>query len=377
MPTEKNSEKEKQEKPFFTEAEIQNLREGLLKDYHKIDQDRFLIRCERTKMDPFANQLYIRPEKEQRDKDGLYPAGTKFNIVDNTIHGLRAIADRSGQLNGTARIEWCGKNADWIDVWLLAEPPAAARATVLRKDHQEPTVAVVRWAARAQTKNTDTGRVYTRAWAEKPDEQLGKCAEAAALRKAFPNQLYDIYIKEEDWTETEPPTPLETDIAAQQARILADAEALAKAQAAGTPIVTPPGPPRDAKSEVEPAFPEQFQNKPTAPVAQPPVQTQAPAQTQPAPQAPNDRWFLSFVLRNVKHDSFKGVRIDELSAKDLHRLFTKWVPLVYAAQKDPAKGDPTESDWDHVKAIELAWAELQRVEGLDLSEKVGTALGPA
>lgn len=69
-----------------------------------------------------------------------------------------------------------------------------ARVRVYRKDWPRPAVGVARWEEYVQT--TREGGP-TRFWKQMPHNQLAKCAEALALRKAFPAVLSKVYTAEE------------------------------------------------------------------------------------------------------------------------------------------------------------------------------------
>ena len=69
-----------------------------------------------------------------------------------------------------------------------------ARVRVWRKDWPRPAVGVARWSEYVQT--TKEGKP-TKFWRQMPHNQLAKCAEALALRKAFPAVLSKVYIPEE------------------------------------------------------------------------------------------------------------------------------------------------------------------------------------
>lgn len=69
-----------------------------------------------------------------------------------------------------------------------------ARVRVHRKDWTRPAVATARWGEYVQT--TKDG-APTRFWQRMPYNQLAKCAEALALRKAFPAVLAKLYVPEE------------------------------------------------------------------------------------------------------------------------------------------------------------------------------------
>jgi hypothetical protein len=65
---------------------------------------------------------------------------------------------------------------------------------VWRRDWPRPAVGVARWSEYVQT--TRDGNP-TRFWRQMPHNQLAKCAEALALRKAFPAVLAKLYTPEE------------------------------------------------------------------------------------------------------------------------------------------------------------------------------------
>jgi RecT family len=92
---------------------------------------------------------------------------------------------------------WCGSNGQWADVWLNSDPPRAAKVTVLRYK-QGSTLAsftgVALYDSYCQT--TKEGRP-TKMWAQMGPEMLAKCAEALALRKAFPQSLSGLYTNDE------------------------------------------------------------------------------------------------------------------------------------------------------------------------------------
>ncbi|MGW1468526.1 phage recombination protein Bet [Streptomyces sp. NPDC002308] len=149
----------------------------------------FLHLCQRTGLDPFSRQIYLIGRYSKKDGRDVYTPQTG-------IDGYRVIAQRvTAQTGGTYGYEdtvWCDPSGRWHDVWLADEPPAAAKVAVIRNGQRFSAVATFREYVQAFPDGNPKGL-----WAKMPAGQIAKCAEALALRKAFPHDLAGVYTAEE------------------------------------------------------------------------------------------------------------------------------------------------------------------------------------
>lgn len=158
----------------------------------------FLTYAQRTGLDPFARQIYL---IGRRQFDNEKKAWTKKWTIQCGIDGFRIVAQRSGKYRGQTPAQWCGEDGQWRDTWLSADPPSAARAGVLHADFDAPLYAVALWSEYAQT--TSKGEL-TAMWKRYGALMLHKCAEALALRRAFPHDLSGLYTVDEMGSQEQP-----------------------------------------------------------------------------------------------------------------------------------------------------------------------------
>lgn len=128
----------------------------------------FLYTAKKTGLDPLARQIYA------------IKRGGKMTIQTG-IDGYRVIADRTGKLAGISDYQFDSEEGKY---------PAKATVTVRKVvgSHVAEFTATARWF------EYNAGGPM---WTKMPYLMLGKCAEALALRKAFPADLSGLYTTEE------------------------------------------------------------------------------------------------------------------------------------------------------------------------------------
>lgn len=172
----------------FTNDQVDLIKSTIAKGATDDELKLFLHFARRTGLDPLAKQIYFQKRRNNKtQKDDL--------TIITGIDGYRLIADRTGKYVGNDDPVFDNENQ-----------PRKATVTVYKMigGVRCPFTASARW------EQYFPGDAMGFMWRKMPHLMLGKCAEALALRKAFPAELSGVYIKEEmDQAQAEDSRPIQ------------------------------------------------------------------------------------------------------------------------------------------------------------------------
>ncbi|MDO4264644.1 MAG: phage recombination protein Bet [Deinococcus sp.] len=172
----------------WTEEQVDLIKKTVAAGTTDTELSLFLEVAKSSGLNPFQRQIYAVKRKSGREEKMTIQTG---------IDGYRLIASRSAAHLGTTDAEFGPTNKDGYPEW------ARVTARRLVQGHIAEFTATARWSEYVQTKDEwqngqRTGKkIVGDMWAKMPHTMLGKCAEALALRKAFPAELSGVYTAEE------------------------------------------------------------------------------------------------------------------------------------------------------------------------------------
>lgn len=165
----------------WTPEQIQLLKDTVARGSTDDEFKLFLYVCSRSGLDPFLRQIHMVKRWDSTLK-------REVATIQTGIDGYRVIAERSGS--------YAGVDAPKFSFEPGNPYPVSATVTVYRMIGGQ-RVGFTATAFFDEYKQTTREGRLTRFWEKMPKSQLAKCAEALALRKAFPNDLSGLYTNEE------------------------------------------------------------------------------------------------------------------------------------------------------------------------------------
>lgn len=212
----------------FTPEQINLVKNTICRGATDDELKLFMYQAHKAQLDPFAKQIYSIARWDSK-------AGREMRTTQVSIDGFRLVAERTQKYEGQVGPFWCGTDGAWKDVWIDDNtPPVAAKVGVWKTGAREVTWGVAKWSEYAQTaKDKQSGKPYLIGmWGKIGTNQIAKCAEALALRKAFPMELSGLYLDvemEQADNDDTPPVTVETtpgptlaDLAAKKDAIIAE-----------------------------------------------------------------------------------------------------------------------------------------------------------
>jgi phage recombination protein Bet len=160
----------------FNEEQVRILRTLINGQISTEQMHIFLMMCRRTGLDPFAKQIYAIPRRNKHTNK------TELTI-QTSIDGFRLVADRTGCYAPGRPTEFVWDNGKLVC--------ATAFVKKMASDGSWHEVSACAYMAEYYPSFND------QFWKKMPAVMLEKCAEARALRRAFPQDLQGIYAKEE------------------------------------------------------------------------------------------------------------------------------------------------------------------------------------
>ncbi len=162
----------------FTSQQLATLRQIGVEKASEGDLAVFFHHCQRTGLDPFAKQIYMVGRWDNR-------AGAMKYVIQTGIDGYRLIAERTGTYAGSDET-WQEQGGNLVSATVTVRKVVAGQVCGF--------TATARLEEYVQTGKDGKPMGL---WAKMPHRMLAKCAEALALRKAFPQDLSGIYTAEE------------------------------------------------------------------------------------------------------------------------------------------------------------------------------------
>jgi len=157
--------------PEIKKEELGIVKSMIFPDASDAELALFLYECKRRGVHPLERRII--PIKRKDGESGLCKV-----TFQCTIDYLRSLAATSAEYGGQDEPVF-GPDKDGY--------PAYAKVAVYRKDVERPFVGVAYWS------EYYPGEKLGWMWRRMPHNQLAKCAEALALRKAFPQTLAGLY----------------------------------------------------------------------------------------------------------------------------------------------------------------------------------------
>lgn len=159
----------------WTREKIDLLKRTICKDATDDEFMIFMAAVKRTGFDPFIRQIHAVKRWDSKDNKSVM-------AIQIGIDGFRLQAERSGKYAGSDDAIFDDESKPsraTVTVWKLLDGQRCAFTGTARWDEYYP------------------GDKQGFMWKQKPCVMLSKCAEALALRKAFPAELSGLYAPEE------------------------------------------------------------------------------------------------------------------------------------------------------------------------------------